>query len=375
VHADNAQKLTICHFLAPAPTGGLECVVQTLAEGLARRGHRLHIGAVLDRSAPSPSFLEDLSQVGVAVHRLEVAGRSYMREVRLVRQLCAQIRPDVVHTHGYRSDLIDAWAARRASVPLISTLHGFTHSDWKNDIYQRLQRHVTRWFDAVVAVSRPIADQLERTGTPLTKISVIPNAFPGYGALLERPAARSLLGIRDGCFRIGWVGRVTRDKALDVLVDGLAGLADMEWRLSVIGEGPEVDAARQRAQSCGIGPRIDWHGTVQNAGNLMRAFDAFVLSSRTEGTPIVLFEAMAAEVPVIATQVGGVPDVVSDVEAILVRAEDPPALAAAIRQVMTHTDAAAARVDAALHRLRDFDVERWLDRYEELYRGICKLPE
>ena len=96
-----------------------------------------------------------------------------------------------------------------------------------------------------------------------------------------------------------------------------------------------------------------------------------MLSSRTEGTPVVLFEAMAANVPIVTTGVGGVPDVVSPAEAALVRSEDPVALAAEIRGVHADREAAARRARAAHARLeRDFGVAPWLDRYEAIYRLV-----
>ena len=104
---------------------------------------------------------------------------------------------------------------------------------------------------------------------------------------------------------------------------------------------------------------------------MFAAFDVFVLSSRTEGTPIALFEAMAAGVPIVATRVGGVPDVVSPLEAALVPAEDPVALAAEIRAIYRDPATGQRRARAARARLeRDFSVAPWLDRYEAIYRLV-----
>src|SRR5690606_17786654 len=108
-----------------------------------------------------------------------------------------------------------------------------------------------------------------------------------------------------------------------------------------------------------------------DAGQLFPAFDAFVLSSRTEGTPIALFEAMAARVPIVATRVGGVPDVVTAAEAILVPSEDPRELAKAIRAVVADTGSARSRAAAAEDRLRTaYDVEPWVDRYVSIYENV-----
>src|SRR5262249_1677032 len=139
------------------------------------------------------------------------------------------------------------------------------------------------------------------------------------------------------------------------------------------GDGVEQRALQGRAADLGVSDRIRWHGVVPDAEQVYTAFDALVLSSRTEGTPVVLFEAIAAEVPVVATAVGGVPDVVSRQEALLVGAEHPAALAAAIRDVYEHPAAAARRARAARVRLeRDFSVGPWLERYVDIYRLVTR---
>jgi glycosyltransferase involved in cell wall biosynthesis len=116
---------------------------------------------------------------------------------------------------------------------------------------------------------------------------------------------------------------------------------------------------------------VTWHGAVQNAGSLLRAFDAFVLSSRTEGTPIALFEAMDARVPIVATAVGGVPDVVTDAQAILVPSEQPHAIAAALGELRRDPTAAAQRAVSARERLVDvFGEAKWVDAIESVYAQV-----
>ena len=112
-------------------------------------------------------------------------------------------------------------------------------------------------------------------------------------------------------------------------------------------------------------------GCAEEAARLYRAFDAFVLSSRTEGTPIALFEAMAAEVPIVATRVGGVPDVVGETEAWLVDPEDSQAIARALAAIRADPAEARRRCEAARRRLEeDFSLEPWIERYEDLYRSL-----
>ena len=141
---------------------------------------------------------------------------------------------------------------------------------------------------------------------------------------------------------------------------------------SLIGDGRDRPVLEARAKVLGLTGRVTWHGIVADAGRCVTAFDVFVLSSRKEGIPIVLFEAMSAQVPVVATRVGGVPDVLSEREAVLVQPEDPEALRAGIQETLDDPDGAAARTVAALERLRTaFGYESWLDRYEALYQCVA----
>jgi glycosyltransferase involved in cell wall biosynthesis len=139
----------------------------------------------------------------------------------------------------------------------------------------------------------------------------------------------------------------------------------------MIGDGPEREALRERAANLGITDRVTWHGSVSNAGALFSAFDAFVLSSRTEGTPIALFEAMHSDVPIVTTRVGGVPDVVGSDEAILVPSEQPTMIARALDSIFTDPPSAKQRSARARQRLvRDFGPEVWLAEVERIYRAV-----
>ena len=367
--------MIILHILAPAAVGGLERVVGSLAAGHRALGHQVYVAAVLEPPASNHPFVRDLIGRNVEVEPIEVAPRSYFAERRAIAQLCRRVRPDIIHTHGYHADVLDAGVGRRLGIPTATTVHGFTGGDWKNRLYERLQRRAFRRFDAVVAVSRPLGDALRDGGVSPDRLHVIPNAWGGAVSFLERPAARRELGLPPQGFRIGWVGRMKHEKGPDVMLEALALLRDAPVTLSMLGDGDMTAALRARADTLDVTTQTTWHGSLQEAASLLRAFDVFVLSSRTEGTPIVLLEAIAAGVPVVATTVGGVPDVVSAAEALLVPSDDPASLAAALRDTLANPDAAAVRARAAQRRLeREFAAQPWLARYETLYRAIAKRP-
>lgn len=359
--------MRILHVLAPAPCGGLERVVTGLTSGLCARGHDVHVAAVLDEvdADEAHPFLRGLR---AQVHVVRACGRAYGREVAAVDELRRRLHPAVVHTHGYRADVLHG---RRNGSPVITTVHGFTGGGARIRIYEALQRRAFRRFDAVVAVSAPLAESL-RTAVGGGRLHVIPNAWTSSAPPLPRDEARARLGIESAAPVIGWVGRLSREKGPDVLLDALARIPELPWTASVTGEGPEGHALRRRAGKSGIAERVRWHGAVPRADLLHAAFDLFVLSSRTEGTPMALLEAAAAGVPVIASAVGGVPHVFGTEEARLVPPDDPAALASAIAAALTDPAAAAQRAHAARRRLEvAFSADGWLDAYESLYASLA----
>jgi glycosyltransferase involved in cell wall biosynthesis len=217
--------------------------------------------------------------------------------------------------------------------------------------------------------------ELLRAGVSRGRVHLVPNAWDDSTAPLARSVARKTLGIGDDTFLVGWVGRLSHEKGPDVLLDAAQTLsADAGIRFSIIGDGPQRERLQQRAAAAGGAEQIHWHGSRPDAATLFSAFDVFVLSSRTEGTPMVLFEAMAAQTPVIATEVGGVPDVLSSAQALLVPSEDAHALARAIQSVRADADAARARATAAFQRLRtEYTMSACLARYEAIYGTIRSL--
>jgi glycosyltransferase involved in cell wall biosynthesis len=348
--------------------GGLERVVTMMSVG--QLAGSVHVAAVVEPStAAHHPFIVQLEVFGVPVTPIVVRARSYVREYRSLSALVARLQPGVVHTHGYRADVIGGAVARAHRIPTVSTVHGFTGGGRRNRLYERVQLLALRRADAVIAVSAPLVQRLADDGVPHHRIHCIANGFAPLVDTATRAAARQRLGITTNGLVAGWVGRLSKEKGADVMLDALAE-SNPRWRLSVIGEGDEFDQLQQKAAMLGIADRVTWHGQIANAGSLLTAFDAFVLSSRTEGTPITLLEAMNAGVPIIAARVGGVPDVVSASQAVLVLPEQPGMIAQALSEIEREPSAATDRSARARERLlQSFSAETWLASVDAVYEA------
>ena len=347
--------------------------MRALASAQQAQGHLVAVAAVVDRESPEHPWITAARAEGIPVYPCPIPPRAYHKERAAIARICRTLGPEIVHTHGYRPDVLAGSVARRLGHRTVTTVHGFTGGGMRNRFYEWLQLRAFRRFDAVVAVARPLGDRLAAAGVPRERLHVIPNAYAAAGPPLGRDAARTILGVPPEGYRLGWAGRLSREKGADVLVEALGLLRDLPIALSVLGTGREAAALAGRAAALGVSERVHWHGTVPDAARLLPAFDCFVLSSRTEGTPMVLFEAMAAGVPVVATAVGGVPDIVSAEEALLIPPESPAALAGAIRAGYADPAVAAARARAARRRLdRDYGVAGWVERYDATYAVVIR---
>lgn len=365
-----SSSLGILHITAPAHAGGLESVVRLLAHGQQSLGNHVTVVTVVEPSAAEHPFVTALAGDGIESAVVRVGAKGYLKEWRSLRALMRQLKPDVIHTHGYRSDVMGGLAAVSAGLPRVTTVHGFTGGDVKNRANEWLQIRSYYAFSAVVAVSQPIVQRLKRARVRASAIRTIPNAIDPRRQTVSRSDARARIGASGDEFVIGWVGRMSSEKGLDVLVEALKSL-QQPFKAIFIGDGPDRDELHRRIEKAGLESSVRWTGVVPDAASLFSAFDVFVLSSRTEGIPIVLLEAMRANVPIIATRVGGVPEMLDDTEALLVPSEQPTALAAAISSVRENDELARTRAHAARARLeREFAVEPWVGRYDAVYRSV-----
>lgn len=341
-----------------------------LARGQQSQGNHVTVVTVVEPEATEHPFVAALARDGIESAVVRVGAKSYLREWRSLRDLMGRRQPDVVHTHGYRSDVIGGLAAAVSGIPRVTTVHGFTGGNAKNRANEWMQVRAYHAFSAVVAVSKPIVQRLRKAGVRDHLIHTIPNAIDIRHPLVTSPAARTTLGASNDEFVIGWVGRMSKEKAPDVLVEALRDIKQ-PFKAIFVGDGPDRPSLQAQVAKLGLDSSVHWTGMVPDAAALFSAFEVFVLSSRTEGIPIVLLEAMRANVPIVATRVGGVPEMLNDTEALLVPSEQPAALAAAISSVRDNTEAARARAQAARARLeREFAVDPWVGRYDAVYRSV-----
>jgi glycosyltransferase involved in cell wall biosynthesis len=358
-------------------------VVGNFVAGGAER-HLLELWKRLDRARfevaiacfrREGAFLGEVESLGLPLHELRVGRKIYHPAslAGLLRLLgvMRRFRPHVVHGYLFGPNLFAALAGRLARVPVVAVAKRNVDA-FESPRQVRVQRLTLGLATHVTAVSEAVADSAVALGVSRSRITVIPNGVDvgRFAAPAPVEEARRLLGA--GADRLlGSVGCLAPRKDQGTLLEALA-LLDRDgraFRAALVGEGPERSALEARAAALGLAERVRFMGERTDVERLLPGMDVFVLSSREEGIPNALLEAMAAARPCVATAVGGTPEVLRDGETgWLVPAGSPPALARALEEALARPDEARRRGEAAQRAVRaDMSIEAMVRRHEDFY--------
>jgi glycosyltransferase involved in cell wall biosynthesis len=289
------------------------------------------------------TFLNKARNEGFEAIALENDSPALLAAVAELSDLLRRLRPAALCCHGYKADLLGLWAARRVGLPVVGVSRGWTAENWKVRGYEALDRFALRHMDRVVCVSRGQAVKVRRAGVVPEKMRVIHNAIDVNRFNRRAPDAREKLQNYFPSPRrwiIGAAGRLSQEKGIDVLVEAAAHViaSQPEAGFIVFGDGGLREKLFRQAETRGLSGRFILAGFRSDLDALFPSFDLLALPSFTEGLPNVVLEAFAAAVPVVATDVGGVPEVV-DVghNGFLVPPGDSRALADRILDLLAST--------------------------------------
>lgn len=284
-----------------------------------------------------------------------VAPREDATALRRLTALCRERQFDVVHTHSAKAGALGRLAAYRTGTPtIVHTYHGFPFHEFQSPLrraaYIAIERRLLPMTDVVLAIGNGVATEALRRGLARPDALRIVAPAVADGAVPRtaqtRRAARSALGLDDQRPVVGTVGRVDFQKAPEHFVEAVAGLRHRDAVAVWVGSGPELERARDLAHRRGLTGRMLFVGERSDVAQLLPAFDVFAMASRYEGLPCALVEAMRCGVPVVATAVNSVPDlVVPGHSGLLVRPGRPPELAAAIDALLDDAGLAARCVE------------------------------
>ncbi len=391
MRAEPAEPVRVLRLIARLNMGGPALHVAYLTRGLASRGYETTLVAgSLAHGESSMSFVAEELGVDIVpmpqLHREVSPFYDPLTVARLVR-LIREVRPQILHTHTAKAGAVGRSAAVLAGDArppiLVHTFHGHVLRGYFNPastaVFQGLERSLARVTTRLVAVSPEVRDDLVELGVaPAEKFSVIRLGIDLDGRVGNgshgNDELRHRFGISPASFVVGWVGRMTGIKRVPDVLSAFARLRErgVDATLCLVGDGPDRELVERRAHALGVSRHTLFLGYQREIGPYYTLFDALVLSSGNEGTPAVAIESLAAGTPVVATDVGGVSDVVADgIDGILVPDGDVEAIAAALERLARDRELARRMGAAGAERVVErYQVERLVDDVDGLYREL-----
>lgn len=295
----------------------------------------------------SPGLLsQEVAALGIPTHCLGFGSLISPTLLWKLYRYLKKVRPDIVHTHGGRANLYGRIAAKLAGVPVVvTTVHSHIDLDyaipWQNRWYAVVDKCTWSLADGLIAVSTELAQALVQKGLARRKVRVVHNGITA--GELGSVAVHTEFALPSSAKVVCAVGRLVPVKRFDILLEALAIVLVQypDTHLLLVGEGPLEHELKDRAKDLGLATHITFTGYRRDARAIMRAADVFVVSSDMEGHPIVLLEALSGKVPVVATAVGGIPEVItSGNNGLLVDPRNPVGLAHAISSILENPSAA-----------------------------------
>lgn len=346
--------------------------------GLLRRAHNSVPGeaslAVFHHNGTEvPELYQRAFDEGLPAHLIACKGQMDTSVPARLRTLVQEQHIDAVHAHGYKADiyLAAAFAARHRPV-LVSTCHTWYDNDFAVRLYGALDRAVLCGFDEVVAVSTKVRAQLVVAGVAPAHVHLVKNGLDTV-PFTQRQEAGILPRTQ---MRVGLAGRLAPEKGVDVFLKAALKLTRRfpGLEFAVAGDGPDRAKLANCAEAQQLGRGLHFLGRPASMPAFYASLDLLVSASRQEGLPMVLLEGMASGLPVVATRVGEVADVVKQgTTGLLVPPEDPDALAEAIAIVLTDIDLRQRFSAAGRARvLAEFSLERMAGEYDEIYRRALR---
>ena len=321
----------------------------------------------------------------------DIDPRNDAQAVRHVLRLIHEFKPHILHSHTAKAGAVGRIAALRSGSDrpkaVVHTFHGHVLRGYFNPaataVFRQVERQLARSTDALIAVSPEVRDDLVSFGVaPSDRIEVIRLGLDLDARTAVPPQARAetraALGVSDESFLVGWLGRMTEVKRVDDLLRSFARLrsSGIDAHLALVGDGPLRTELEALARSLGVHDRCHFLGYREDVGACFAAFDTVALTSANEGTPVTLIEALAARVPVVSTDVGGVSDVVSEGESgFLVPAGDIEAIADRLARLARDPELRERFGETGSASVRErYSVPRLVQDIDALYRRLLARP-
>ncbi len=372
----------ILHIIDSGGLYGAEIMLLNLVEEQIALGLKPTIASIGEKDIPEKPFETEAIKRGLKLIKFRmIPGQNISGSYNLLK-FAKNNNFDLIHSHGYKGNILLGFIPRFIrKIPMISTLHGYTSTSGINKmrVYEWLDTMSHRFIDSVVLVNKGMLNHPKLKNRKGIKYQIINNGISTHPITQQpnKPNNPTNPITQEFCkegFIIGSIGRLSTEKGFTYLIDALKILIDkgVDAKLIIVGEGYERASLEQQVDNAGIKDIVLFTGYIKNAKQFMNKFHVYVISSLTEGLPITLLETMLAKIPVVATAVGGIPEVITDqIDGLLVKPCEPESLAEAFLKLYSDSELSNKLSDNAYSKLIDnYSSKKMASEYMELYSEI-----
>lgn len=370
---DELSRMKVLHLIASPKIGGAEKLLLTILDHIDTNKYNIAIAVFIDAREKTNLFYDELKKSDIEIFPIVISGAYDLRQILQIYRILTVFKPDLIHSHGYKTNILGYLVSRKLKVSIVSTVHGWLHSNkLTTRLFNQVNLHVLKRFDRVIAVSGQIESVLLDLQIPVSRLITLRNVPNIKKELkLNKTAAVQRFSLSPQAKYVGFIGRLEPVKGGDIFIAAaikvLAVCPDIQFVIA--GEGSEMHRLEAEVAHAGFTDRIRFLGFHNSPEEVLCFLDLYVLPSRDEGIPLSLLEAMSAEVPVVASSVGGIPEVIQNgVNGILVPPGNPQLLADTICNSLKDTVSATRRKKAARKTIdEEFNIESWIENLQTLY--------
>ena len=399
MNPSNSTNLKILHIIDSGGLYGAEMVLLNLVAEQIKQGLEPIIASIGEKGIEEKPLETEAIKRGFRVEKFRMRpGPDYLGALKILK-FARKEDVDILHSHGYKGNILFGLMPKRIRrIPMVATIHGWTSTGngcSRMRVYEWLDSKSLRFMDTVVLVSEAMKSHPRLRHLNQSRVHVIHNGIPipdaqfnnstnqrldqstnqQFNNSTNQPLDQSLINFCSHGFTIGSIGRLSTEKGYKYLIEafGILIKKGIDARLVIMGEGYERQCLENLTREQGLSEKVLLPGYIDEANLYIPLFDVFVISSLTEGLPITLLEAMLSKVPIVASEVGGIPDVLINGDTgILVQPCKSEAIAEAICRIYNNSSIASDLVKKAEQILRDHYTSKamasqYLNIYKEIY--------
>ena len=368
--------MNVLHLRSSGGMFGAEGVILNLSRELNSMGHKSHIVCLRSSKNPHTELVDAAHDIGLNAEAVDCNGRIDFKAIKELKAIIEDKGIDIVHCHDYKANLHCVFATPNKVVK-ITTNHLWTSETFMLRLYETFDGFLGNCFHRIVGVSDKITEQVKKFLIDKKRAITIYNGIDleRYAPSVEKKVIlRDKLGLSDDNLLLGAVGRLSVQKGYPYLLEALSLIKDEfpHVRLVFVGAGPEHDHLKEIVEKLALTDIVRFAGIQKDMPDVYRSIDALVMSSISEGLPLVLLEALAMKVPVVATKVGAIPKVVENrVTGLLCESEDVKGLAQQLRCVILDANLRES-ITASGRKLMEekLSAQAMARQYEDIYKEV-----